>query len=585
MIDEYLRHAGRHWISILVVGCLVSVSIGCLVVLGPRLAAHSHAVATPTPVTTDVLYANQAHVHPVSADFQEYYAAHQGTAWFGAAISPEVADDQTIVQYYQNGVLRRRRDPGSTVAPDEIVATLIVQGAVTPLGGMGSSLTYASLEAAALPHAQITPPPGWQAQGDPAQVGIFVPAGVVHKQTVGYFISPDFATALLKLDVWQDLVGLPLTNAVAGTLRQPNGLPHHIVVQAFSRAVLWVDHEQPGTPQLQPVGYDYLALLGLPPITVAAHTPVWTVGNQIAVWDAAAGKTQVAMLLTPNALALTGASQWVENDLWYAVIWQNLAATRTGWLNADLLRLTLPAHLGMQLADLATLAPQLAHDAARYGTNVGLTIYLPASQRYFVANPHLTFEMASTFKIPILATLLHQAEQAHRALTSTERDWATAMIEWSDNIAEGEMYDEVGQWYPIQQYMAALGYADLRVNTDGIGSSLMSPLAMARLIDDLRTNRILTPADCAFVLDLMRHVVPYQRMGLGETAPAGASVALKDGYDVAIDQQWVMNTVGTVTVGGQSYVVALYTRDHASIDAGHDVVNQLCADITHGLQG
>lgn len=582
---EQGRAAGRRWIIILCVGCLVSVSIGCLVALRPHRAVHPQAIATPTPVTSALLNADQAHPHPVGADFQDYYAAQQGASWFGAAITPEMADGQRITQYYQNGVVRRGRDAGGIVEPEGIVTVLIAQGTLAPLADAGSSLTYASLEAAVLPSAQITPPARWNAQSDPAQVGIFVQLGEAHQQPIGHYIAPAFAAAILSLGAWPERTGLPLTEAVTGTLSQPGGVTHHISVQAFAQVLLWIDQDVLGPPRMQPVGFDYLALMGLPAITVTEQTPVWTIGNQIAVRDAAAGKAQVALLLTPNALALTGASQWVGDELWYAVTWRNLAATRTGWVNADHLRLTVPAHLDTQFADLAALSPQLAQDAAEYEDNLGLVIYLPASGRYFVANPNLTFEMASTFKIPILATLLHQAEQAHRALTATERDWAAAMIEHSDNIAEGEMYDEVGQWYPIQQYLAALGYPDLRVNADGIGSSLMSPLAMVRLIDDLRMNRILTPADCAYILNLMRQVVPNQRMGLGETAPAGADVALKDGYDVAIDQHWVMNTVGTITVSGQSYVVALYTRGHASFDEGHAIVNQICGDITRGLQG
>ena len=58
---------------------------------------------------------------------------------------------------------------------------------------------------------------------------------------------------------------------------------------------------------------------------------------------------------------------------------------------------------------------------------------------------HMT---ASIVKVAILGTLLRQAQDAGRSLTTTERSLAAVMIQHSDNAAATSLWNEVGQGPP-----------------------------------------------------------------------------------------------------------------------------------------
>jgi beta-lactamase class A len=64
-----------------------------------------------------------------------------------------------------------------------------------------------------------------------------------------------------------------------------------------------------------------------------------------------------------------------------------------------------------------------------------------ATYSYNASAQHMT---ASIVKVAILGTLLGQAQNAHRSLTTTERSLATLMIKQSDNNAATTLWNEIG---------------------------------------------------------------------------------------------------------------------------------------------
>lgn len=78
---------------------------------------------------------------------------------------------------------------------------------------------------------------------------------------------------------------------------------------------------------------------------------------------------------------------------------------------------------------------------------------------------HMT---ASIVKVAILGTLLRQAQDAGRPLTTTERSLADVMIQHSDNAAATSLWNEVGQGPAVGAFMNRVGMPSTTPGTDGL---------------------------------------------------------------------------------------------------------------------
>jgi hypothetical protein len=569
-----------------VVVVLVCASTATLII-APRMARHATPTATPTPTQTPLplvtpTHANLAAPQAACSDLAVYLTQPHIAAWLGTAISPELAEDEGEEQFFTNAVIAR---DGSAIAPVAVVPSLIATGAAIPLGPASSSLTYSALAPVTGVAGQAPPPWWWDPTADPTLDGIFIAVAGQGNQAVGYLIPAQFVPFLQAMGHWQRLLGDPITPVQAATAPSAAG-PQEIALQAFANGVLWYDRSASGTPvvHMQPVGRDDLALFGYPTFTIPANRPAWTT-TALTVAANAGSANGTATFLTPFSVLLAGDVRWVGHALWYHIRWNNVAETRDGWVASTHLALEKPAHLGPQIADLDALAPQLWADAQGYGANVTMAIYDPQSQHYYVYNPYEGLEMASMFKVPILVTLLHSAEVEGRSLTSEEQAEAASMIEVSDNVAEATLYDDAGGYWGVTDYLASIGITDLNINTSGIGSTLLSPLSAVTLMEDIRAARILTPADCRFALSLMAQVVSYQQVGVADSAPPGATWAMKIGYGPGMDTLWLMDSMGTVTYKGHSYDLAIFSRDSQDFASGAGLVDRLCDEAVQAMVG
>ncbi|MBA3826490.1 MAG: hypothetical protein H0X24_21635, partial [Ktedonobacterales bacterium] len=409
--------------------------------MSQRVVAPPTATATVSLVPTATT-AQLVAKHPVGADFAAFYQHSNGSVWLGNAISPELPQQQSIVQFFEGGMLRVGPETNNAVVPVALTQQLLQQVAALPLVDGSAALTYAALVPKSQAAALSPAPWWWDATKDPVDVGIFLAQTMRQGVVYGYYIPAMFVPLLQKLGNWQSLLGSVLTPALDGTFTR-DGANHHYTLVGFANAVLWVDRDTPGTPivHTQRVGNDFVTVNGFSQVAPANGRAAWTLGAPMAINGSPNGGGEVAHFLTPFSVQLAGDGKWVGHDLWLHIRWVNFAKTRDGWVNADQLALTQPANLGMQLAALDALSPQAQAAANAHGTNVTMSIYDPATGHYYVYNPNEELEMASMFKVPILVTLLHNAEHEGRELNGDERQDTTSMIEVSDNDAEGRMYD------------------------------------------------------------------------------------------------------------------------------------------------
>ncbi|GAC1469721.1 MAG: hypothetical protein PVSMB2_38320 [Ktedonobacteraceae bacterium] len=212
-------------------------------------------------------------------------------------------------------------------------------------------------------------------------------------------------------------------------------------------------------------------------------------------------------------------------------------------------------------------------------------VYDLTRNRYYTYNASGQFIAASSMKVPIMLTFFDMIEREGRGPTHDELNLLATMIENSNNSSASALYyGEIGGAAGVTQYMQRIGVTGLWANPNAWGYSLIFPSTMVQLLTRLYWGSILTWHDRNLALYFMEHVQADQRVGVGDTAPRGATVALKDGWVVGPDGYWVMNSSGIVTLDRETYVIASYTRDDSSLLAGQNSVRQICGQVAARLQ-
>ncbi len=236
-----------------------------------------------------------------------------------------------------------------------------------------------------------------------------------------------------------------------------------------------------------------------------------------------------------------------------------------------------------QGSSLATLVPALSSYLAGYGQNVGVEVYDVTHQRYYGLNNTNVFLTASSVKVPIMLTLLALTESQGRAPTANELGLLTAMIENSDNDAASALFSEINGASGIDTFLQQNGLSGLTPDQDAWGYSQITPQAMVNLLTRLNNGTILNATDRATALSLMEQVESDQQWGVGNTAPAGATFAMKNGWVPGPDGLWSVNTSGIVQANGVTYIISVYTQEQPSLAAGQALVQQVCGDVASAL--
>ena len=303
--------------------------------------------------------------------------------------------------------------------------------------------------------------------------------------------------------------------------------------------------------------------------------PAWTT-VAVGLTDRAAGASVSVHLGKAFPLTLTGNSSEAGGVPWFEAAWKTPARTGTGWLPGSALTRTKPDSIAE--AQFDALDPDLAKYLASLGTRIGVEVLDVSRGTIYAYNADRSYFCASSVKVPIMLAFLSQLEAKHREPTSSERRLLATMIENSNNHSAEQLYERIGAQKGLNAFTRAIELKGLVPNKPGWwGHSTITPAAMVRLLQMLHQGTILNEAHRKLALTYMTHVDSHGRVGLGDNSPAGAKVAMKDGWTAALDgsRTYVVNTSGIVTVGGETYIAAIYTNRDRSYGDGWKIVRHV----------
>ncbi|MEV6957410.1 serine hydrolase [Streptomyces sp. NPDC051183] len=167
------------------------------------------------------------------------------------------------------------------------------------------------------------------------------------------------------------------------------------------------------------------------------------------------------------------------------------------------------------------------------------------------------YDTASIVKVDILATLLLQARDGGRTLTSRERTRAANMIQNSDNAATDVLWDAIGGAAGLDAANERIGLTATSAGQDGRwGLTQTTAEDQLVLLDAIfGTESVLLPADREFIESLMERVAVGQDWGV---SVADSSAALKNGWlPRTATGLWDINSIGRAQVDGRDCVIAV----------------------------
>jgi beta-lactamase class A len=547
----------------------------------------------------------------VSSLFEAYYVSHHGALDLGSPVTVAFPTDQGWIQFFgSDALLLPAVQPGSRFEKEDtlrflmasgvqdpatgiirlpLLQALLTVGSQVPLGNAASSFTYVDLREATDPARMLSAPAaGGAVSPFPTEESaeVFIAVGTRSGKSVGHLIPPLFWSYINRNDIapdgWETDFGPPLTEALAFPATE-QGSVHHLLVQAFWREAVVLDEDDldvSGQPLLARLNtaVAYLRTIGPPAVAIQPQQDTWALG-EMQLLDAPGTGHAVAHVGLHFPLMLLGDTTWIAGMLWYHVQWTAPRHIADGWAAASLISFTSPGDVP-GWASFDALSPPLAAYLASIGGNVEAVVYDVTRQRYFTYHASDQFIAGSSMKVPILLTFLDMIEREGREPDSDETNLLTTMIENSNNDSASALYyGEIGGAAGVANYLRRIGIAGLTPDPNAWGASLIASLAMVNLLTLLYEGKILTPAHRDLAFSLMEQIETDQQVGVGDTAPAGATVAMKDGWLSGPDGQWAMNSSGIVTVGKEAYIISVYTQEQNSLEDAQAITRYVCRTV------
>lgn len=551
----------------------------------------------------------------VAALFQDYYSGHQGSTSLGTPLTVAFPTEEGWIQFFSWGALllpsvqqsvtvqsdllfqtvinNGISDEHSKIVRLPLLQALLTVGSQVPVSDNGNSLTYGDIRKEIGPNDMLS---------EPAIVPLnrvslarkhatFIQGGTRNGKVVGYLIPAEIWAyinrATISPDGWQKDFGAPLTQVLSFPITR-QGQVHHMQLQIFGNEGVMLDQstlDASGQPlvQMLSTGLAYLRTIGPPAVTTQAQQSVWSQGNA-ALLSAPKNGQAIAHIGDNFPLVLKGKTSWNKGNLWYQIQWTPSRKKSDGWVNASAITFSSPGRVP-GWASIDALSPDLSRYLNGISSDVNVSVYDVTRQRYYTFNPDVQFITGSSMKVFIMLTLLDQTESQGGALSSQDMDLLTKMIENSDNDAASQLYfKEIGGATGVINYLNKMGISGLDPNPAAWGMSQITPMAMITALTDLYTGKTLTAQDRDLAFSLMENVESDQRFGVGDTAPASANIAMKNGWLPGPDGLWAVNSSGIVMNGNEVYIISVYTEEQSSFEDGQATLDHICGLISSQLK-
>lgn len=588
------------------VSSLESLTTRTIVSNGAEQWMNDTLVTTPANMSFSPAASNIS----VLPSFAKYQQQHSGANNLGSPLTPALLTNHGWLQFFATGALllpesaqaqavkagdpladlvkKGVKDQTTGVVRLPLIQQLLTLGSRIPISGQGSSINYVDLRKATHPdlmhsadetRSNSTPLP-FVASGE------FIKCGARAGKEVGHLVALPFWNYMNRSDIspdgWHSNFGLPLTEALPFTLTDHQTV-HHMLIQVFAYGGLLLDQDtrdtsgQPMISHLQ-TGTDYLRTLDLPNLVAKGKQSAWVLRDTVVFNAPGEDQQPVAHVGQNFPLALLGPTKRVKETLWHEVQWMTPNSTFIGWVPSSSITFTSPGNVAGR-ASTDALSPDLQAYLASLNAQVGVAVYDTTNQRYYTYNGDSQFIMASSMKVLIMLTFFDMIEQQAREATDNEMSMLTTMIENSNNDSASELYyHSIGGSSGVVNFLQKIGVSGLvpSSDVDGWGYTLITPQAMVDVLGKLQMGKILLERHRTVALQLMQNVEDDQRFGVGTSAPAGATVALKDGWVIGPDNLWAVNSSGIVTVKQGSYVIAVYTGGQPSMDSAQAILEQTC---------
>lgn len=206
----------------------------------------------------------------------------------------------------------------------------------------------------------------------------------------------------------------------------------------------------------------------------------------------------------------------------------------------------------------STLTPVVAASAAR----VSVSLYDWRTGLTCTWWPTRGFDSASVVKVSVVSALVWQRQQQGRSLSTSERALARRAIVVSDNAATSSLWRIIGRGPGLTRFLTAAGMTTTKVSATGAwGLTQLRAADQIRLLRQLGDGPLLGAAQRAYVLGLMRSVTASQRWGAPAGAPAGAQIAVKNGWLPRSTAGWRINSIADVRTPTGHYALVILS-DH-----------------------
>jgi Beta-lactamase enzyme family len=222
-------------------------------------------------------------------------------------------------------------------------------------------------------------------------------------------------------------------------------------------------------------------------------------------------------------------------------------------------------------------------------SRVGLTVADPRLGLTCALHKTSHFDSASAIKATIISALVYK-EHGPSHLTTAQRGLAWRMITQSDNAAASRLWDEVGD-AGMQRFVTAAHMSRTILDDHAWGLSQLTAQDELTLLELLTTHgTVLSDASRGYVLWLMSKVIPSQRWGVPDGAPAGVTVSVKNGWlpDPGTGR-WHVNSIGAFRSLGAyrsrhiSYQIAILTDGNPSESYGIGTIQAAARVINHDI--